>query len=34
MDLADAMADTERLLIAAAGRLARSVGIGLEMSRP
>jgi len=34
MDLADAMADTERLLIAAAGRLARSVGIGLEMARP
>lgn len=34
MDLADAMADTERLLIAAAGRLARSVSIGLEMARP
>ncbi len=34
MDLADAMADTERLLIAAAGRLARSVGIGLELTRP
>jgi len=34
MDLADAMADTERLLIAAAGRLARCVGIGLELTRP
>ena len=30
MDLPSAMADTERLLVAAAGRLARSVGIGLE----
>ena len=29
-----AMAATERLLVAAAGRLARSVGIGLELSRP
>lgn len=34
MDLAAAMADTERLLAAAAGRLARSVGIGLELARP
>jgi glycerate kinase len=33
LELADAMADTERLLIAAAGRLARAVGIGLELSR-
>lgn len=32
-DLADAMADTERLLQAAAGRLARTVGIGLGLSR-
>jgi glycerate 2-kinase len=32
-DLASAVADTERLLRAAAGRLARSVGIGLELSR-
>jgi glycerate 2-kinase len=34
MELAEAMADTERLLQAAAGRLARSVGIGLELARP
>ncbi|MGH2446000.1 MAG: glycerate kinase [Candidatus Limnocylindria bacterium] len=34
MDLAEAMADTERLLQAAAGRLARSIGIGLELARP
>ena len=34
LSLADAMADTERLLMAAAGRLARSVGIGLELARP
>jgi len=34
MDLAAAIADTERLLTAAAGRLARSVGIGLELARP
>ena len=34
MDLADAMADTERLLTAAAARLARSIGIGLELTRP
>jgi hypothetical protein len=27
------MADTQRLLVAAAGRLARSVGIGLELAR-
>ena len=33
MDLETAMADTERLLVAAAGRLARSIGIGLELSR-
>ena len=32
-DLETAMADTERLLVAAAGRLARSIGIGLELSR-
>jgi glycerate kinase len=34
MDLPTAIADTERLLIAAAGRLARTVGIGLELARP
>lgn len=34
VELADAMADTERLLQAAAGRLARTVGIGLELARP
>jgi glycerate kinase len=34
MDLAGAMADTDRLLKAAAARLARSVGIGLELARP
>ncbi|MCA1570644.1 MAG: glycerate kinase [Chloroflexi bacterium] len=34
MDLAEAMADTDRLLQAAAGRLARSIGIGLELARP
>jgi glycerate kinase len=34
MDLADAMADTERLLQAAAGRLARTIGIGMELARP
>lgn len=33
MDLPAAMADTDRLLQAAAGRLARSVGIGLGLSR-
>ena len=33
MELAEAMADTERLLIAAAGRLARTVGIGLQLAR-
>jgi len=32
--LEEAMADTERMLIAAAGRLARSIGIGLELARP
>ncbi|HEX2767244.1 MAG TPA: glycerate kinase [Candidatus Limnocylindria bacterium] len=34
MDLPTAMADTERLLVAAAGRLARSIGIGMELARP
>jgi len=34
LSLADAMADTEQLLQAAAGRLARSIGIGLELARP
>lgn len=34
MDLESAMSDTERLLVAAAGRLARSIGIGLELARP
>lgn len=33
MDLPTAMADTERLLQAAAGRLARSIDIGLGLSR-
>ncbi|HET9416204.1 MAG TPA: glycerate kinase [Candidatus Limnocylindria bacterium] len=33
-DLPTAMADTERLLVAAAGRLARTIGIGLELARP
>jgi glycerate kinase len=33
MELAEAMAETERLLVAAAGRLARTVGIGLQMAR-
>jgi glycerate kinase len=33
-DLESAMADTHRLLVAAAGRLARTVGIGLELARP
>jgi glycerate kinase len=33
-DLAAAMADTERLLVAGASRLARTVGIGLELARP
>ena len=32
MDLAEAMADTERLLRAGAARLARSVGIGLDLA--
>jgi glycerate kinase len=32
MELASAMADTDRLLRAAAGRLARTVGIGLELA--
>ena len=34
MELAAAMADTERLLADAAARLARSIGIGLELARP
>jgi glycerate kinase len=34
IDLATAMADTERLLVAAAGRVARTIGIGLELARP
>jgi glycerate kinase len=34
IDLESAMADTERLLTNAAARLARTVGIGLELSRP
>ncbi len=33
-DLSTAMADTDRLLEAAAARLARTVGIGLELARP
>jgi glycerate kinase len=33
-ELAEAMADTKRLLTAAAGRLARTIGIGLELGRP
>ena len=33
MELAQAMADTERLLVAAAGRLARTVDIGLSVAR-
>jgi glycerate kinase len=33
MELSDAMADTDRLLQAAAARLARSIGIGLELAR-
>jgi glycerate kinase len=33
-DLATAMADTERLLVAGAARLARTIGIGLELARP
>jgi glycerate kinase len=33
-DLPTAMADTERLLEAAAGRLARTVGVGQELARP
>lgn len=34
MDLATSMADTERLLAAAAARLARSIDIGMELARP
>ncbi|MGH9274829.1 MAG: glycerate kinase, partial [Acidimicrobiales bacterium] len=34
IDLASAMAETKRLLVAAAGRLARTIGIGLEHARP
>ena len=33
-DLATAMADTDRLLEAAAGRLARTIGVGQELARP
>jgi glycerate kinase len=33
-ELVEAMADTKRLLTAAAGRLARTIGIGLELERP
>jgi hypothetical protein len=33
MELADAMADTERLLTNAAKRLARTIGVGLELAR-
>ena len=32
MELVEAMAETERLLVAAAGRLARTVGIGLSVA--
>jgi glycerate kinase len=32
-ELADLMADTERLLVAASRRLARTIGIGLELAR-
>jgi glycerate kinase len=34
MDLADAMAGTERLLTSAAGRLARTVGVGMALAQP
>ena len=34
MDLEAAMADTPRLLAAASSRLARTVGVGLELARP
>jgi glycerate kinase len=34
LDLATAMTETPRLLAAAASRLARTVGIGLELARP
>jgi len=34
IDLETAMAETPRLLEAAAGRLARTIGIGLELARP
>jgi glycerate kinase len=34
IDLETAMAETQRLLEAAAGRLARTIGIGLELARP
>jgi hypothetical protein len=33
IDLETAMAETPRLLEAAAGRLARTIGIGLELAR-
>jgi glycerate kinase len=34
MELSEAMAETARLLTAAAARLARTVGIGVELARP
>lgn len=34
MELADAMADTERLLVAAGARLARTIGVGMALGRP
>lgn len=34
MELADAIADTERLLTAAGGRLARTIGVGMTLARP
>jgi glycerate kinase len=34
IDLETAMAETPQLLEAAAGRLARTIGIGLELARP
>jgi glycerate kinase len=33
-DLADAMVDTRRLLVAASARLARTIGVGMELARP
>jgi glycerate kinase len=34
MSLADAIEDTERLLVAAGGRLARTIGVGMALGRP